>query len=492
MNHPLLLEINTRCWLHELSSLAGRTLTLAEVPAAEFVRWTNLGFTHLWLMGVWETSPRSRAVALETPELRAEFDRALPDWRDVDVAGSPYAIAGYRVSDALGGEAALKQFRQRLLDHGLKLVLDFIPNHLGLDHPWLREHPEFFVQSPSPVPESWRLETEQGAVWIAHGKDPHFPAWTDTAQLDYRRIATREAVRAKLESVAARCDGVRCDMAMLVLNDVFASTWAAFPGGLAPEMEFWAEAIVAVKRERPDFLLVAEAYWGLEARLQTLGFDFTYDKPLCDLLSESRTADVPRHLLETPPGRVEASVHFLENHDEPRIVSRLDFEAHRAAALVVLGLPGLRLLHDGQITGARIHTPVQLARRLAEPPEPNLTRFYQETLTVLADNDVGRGQGVLLRARSAWPGNATQENFVLVQWQTAVPEFDLVVVNLSAQRAQCYAPLSVPALSNYNWSLRDLLGTEVWGRFGTDLERQGLYLDIAPFAAQLFHFQPIH
>jgi len=491
MSHPLLLEINTRCWLREGSGPAGHALTLAEVPEAELIRWQSLGFTHIWLMGVWETSPRSRTVALETPGLRAELDRALPGWQDADVAGSPYAVAGYRVADALGGEVALKQLRQRLHDHGLKLVLDFIPNHLGLDHPWLREHPEFFVQSPGPKPESWRLETERGAVWIAHGKDPHFPAWTDTAQLDYRQAATREAVRADLESVAARCDGVRCDMAMLVLNDVFANTWAAFPGGLAPEPEFWAEAIPAVKRTQPGFLFVAEAYWGLEARLQALGFDFTYDKSLCDLLSERRPADVQRHLLETPPGRVDASVHFLENHDEPRIASRLDLDAHRAAALVVLGLPGLRLLHDGQMIGARIRTPVQLARRLAEPPEPDLARFYRETLEVLADNDVGRGQGVLLRPRLAWPGNGTHENFVLVQWQTAVPEFDLVVVNLSAQRAQCYAPLSLPALSNYNWSLRDLLGTEVWGRCGTDLERQGLYLDVGPFAAQLFHFQPV-
>jgi hypothetical protein len=491
MNHPLLYEINTRCWLRELSERAGRLLTLAEVTAAELARWVQLGFTHVWLMGVWPSGPRSRAAAHASPGLRQDFERVLPGWREDDVSGSPYAIAGYTVADNLGDEAALQQFRQQLHRQGLKLVLDFIPNHLGLDHPWLQQYPEYFVRSPRPLPDTWRLDTAQGAGWIAHGRDPYFPAWTDTAQLDYRRADTRQAMLAQLQSVAARCDGVRCDMAMLLLNEVFARTWAGFPGELGPEPEFWGEAIAAVKRRQPDFLFLAEAYWGLEARLQTLGFDYTYDKSLRDLLCEQRPADVQRHLLQTPPGRVAAGAHFLENHDEPRVAGRLGLAEHRAAALVVLGLPGLRLLHEGQLTGARVRTPLQLTRRPAEPPAPDLARFYQETLEILADNDVGRGQGRLLRPAPAWPGNGTHLDLVLVQWQSALPEFDLVVVNLSPHRAQAYAPLSAPALASYNWSVRDLLGTERWERFGNALERQGFYLDVGPFAAQLFHFAPI-
>ena len=491
MSHPLLYEINTRCWLRELSQRAGRPLTLAGVPESELARWAELGFTHVWLMGVWPSGPRSRAVALGSPELRQAFDQALPGWGEEDVSGSPYAVSGYTVADALGGEAALQHFRQQLCGHGLKLVLDFVPNHLGLDHPWLQEHPEYFVQSPQPRPETWRLDTPQGVCWLAHGRDPYFPAWTDTVQLDYRRADTRQAMLDELQSVAARCDGVRCDMAMLLLNEVIGRTWAGFPGEMPPEPEFWGEAIAAVKRRQPEFLFLAEAYWGLEARLQTLGFDYTYDKPLSDLLCEQRLNDVQRHLLETPPGRVEAGAHFLENHDEPRIAARLGIDEHRAAALLVLGLPGLRLLHDGQLAGARVRTPVQLIRRQPGPGSPELARFYQETLAILADNDVGRGQGTLLRPYPAWPGNATHRNMILIQWQSALPEFDLVVVNLSAQRAQAYAPLRVPSLASYNWSLRDRLGTEHWERFGNDLERQGLYLDVGPFAAQLFHFEPI-
>ena len=137
MNHPLLYEINTRCWLRELSERHQRAITLATVPDAEFARWQQLGFTHIWLMGVWPTGPRARAIALNEPGLRRAYDEVLPGWRDADVGGSPYSIAAYEVMPALGGEAGLKAFRTKLHQHGMKLILDFVPNHMGIDHAWV-------------------------------------------------------------------------------------------------------------------------------------------------------------------------------------------------------------------------------------------------------------------------------------------------------------------------------------------------------------------
>ena len=61
--------------------------------------------------------------------------------------------------------------------------------------------------------------------FIACGRDPFFPPWRDVAQLNYFNPATREAMIGVLTTIAQHCDGVRCDMAMLVLNDVFAQTW---------------------------------------------------------------------------------------------------------------------------------------------------------------------------------------------------------------------------------------------------------------------------
>jgi hypothetical protein len=496
--NPRVYEINTRCWLRDLSEAAGAPVTLASVPESEFARWAQLGFTHVWLLGVWTTGPRSRAAFLEHPHTAGSLRDILPDWRPDDVPGSPYAVAEYRVPDALGGEEGLRQFRARLHRHGLRLLLDFVPNHVGLDHRWVHERPELFVQSRARLPETFAVKAAEGVRWIAHGRDPHFPPWNDTAQLDFRRSDAREAVLGELQAVARRCDGVRCDMAMLLLRDVFAATWKEFPATApAPEAEFWAEAIARTRRA--DFLFVAEAYWDLEPRLQALGFDFTYDKRLTDYLldrhwptAEGRpVADLLRHVLRHDlPGFVQRSVHFLENHDEPRIAARLSREAHRAAALLVLGLPGMALVHEGQLTGAGVRVPVQLGRRPREAPDPTVRALYEELFTALRRTVVGHGLGAILPARPAGADNPTWQHLALVQWQGAGPGFDLVVVNLASHRAQCFAPVAVPGLAARDWRLTDLLGPERHERRGADLAGRGLYLDVPAHAAQLFHCEP--
>jgi len=494
MPHPLLYEVNTRCWLRALSDQRGAPITLANVPDEQLAAWRERGFTHLWLMGVWTSGPRARAEALKPPELRAAYDQVLPGWQEADVGGSPYAIGDYQVPPALGGEAGLAKFRQRLHEHGLKLLLDFVPNHLGLDHAWLKARPELFVQSPSEVPGTFAQPTGAGLRWLAHGKDPYFPPWTDTVQLDYRRAATREAMAQLLQSVAGRCDGVRCDMAMLELSDVFAKTWTAFPpaGQPAPATEFWGAAIPAVRKAHPEFLFLAEAYWGLEGRLQALGFEYTYDKTLYDGLVSRDAAGVQNHLLGMSAGAVAASAHFLENHDEPRIASVLSAAEHRAAALLILGLPGMRFLYDGQLAGARRKAPIQLARCPEEPADPETAKLYDQLLRTLPGTAVGQGRAELSRPRAAWPGNLSAQAFVIVQWQARPPEFDLVAVNLAPHRSQCYAPLSVERLGAHNWAMKDLLGEERYQRSGDDLQSQGLYLDLPAHGAQLFHFEPIN
>lgn len=492
MIHPLVLEINTRCWLQELGDRLGVPVTLANVPDDEFAAWVDLGFTHLWLLGVWTTGPVSRQRALDSAALAEELDRLLPGWQPRDVGGSPFAVASYSVPKALGGEAGLQTFRRRLHERGLKLILDFVPNHVGLDHPWLKEHPDRFVQSPQCLPGTFESGSPRGTAWIAHGKDPNFPPWVDTAQLDYRKPETQRAIAEALESVAARCDGVRCDMAMLELRDVFLAQWQAFPmDGPEAEGEFWDHAIRRIRRTSPELLLLAEVYWDLEARLQALGFNYTYDKRLYDYLLRQNRGEVRRHLQGVGPAFLTASAHFLENHDEPRVAGVLPLPEHRTAALLALGLPGLRLLHEGQLDGARHRVPVQLVRRPQEPVDQEIAAFYEQVLRAVRETAVGRGQGELLPTRSAWPGNASEQDIGVVQWQETPKAFDLVVVNLAPHRSQCYVSLTVPGLSEHNWYMRDLLGSESYQRFGDDLQSQGLYLDLVPHAAQLFHFSPV-
>jgi glycosidase len=496
---PLLYEINTRCWLRELSAKAGQPVTLSSVPKTEFEAWERLGFTHIWLMGVWTAGPRARAEALRHEGLRKEFSAVLPDLRDEDVGGSPYAIAQYQVAAALGGEKGLQEFRRQLNAQGMKLLLDFVPNHLGLDHSWVRERPGLFVQSPGQAPDTFREETVSGLIWLAHGKDPYFPGWSDTVQLDYRLTATREAMTGLLLKVADRCDGVRCDMAMLVLNDVFAKTWQNFPAGKGPadaDQEFWSAAISAVKAVHPDFLFLAEAYWGLESRLQGLGFEFTYDKTLYDRLISRDGQGVQQHLAGLHAVVLGKGAHFLENHDERRIASLIELAEHRAAALIIVTLPGLRFLHDGQLAGAERRIPVQLLRRPSEPEKPEIRSMYEQLLTTLPRTAFGpqaasRNSAITVRPPApSWPGNPTSQNFVVLQAQTEPPAFDLVAVNLAPHRSQCFVPLTVPDLAAREWEMRDLLGDEYYVRAGDDLCKRGVYLDLPPHGAQLFHFQP--
>jgi hypothetical protein len=159
---------------------------------------------------------------------------------------------------------------------------------------------------------------------------------------------------------------------------------------------------------------------------------------------------------------------------------------------MILGLPGMRFLHEGQLTGARRKTPVQLARRSEEPRQAEITNFYNQLLATLRASAVGQGRGQLLRPRAAWSGNPTAQNFVIVQWQSRTPGFEVVAVNLAPHRSQCYAPLTVQHLAAHNWAMKDLLGQEFYKRSGDDLQNQGLYLDLPAHGAQLFQFEPIN
>lgn len=491
--HPLLYEVNARHWLFELSVQLGRDIDLASVPDEAIDGLEHIGVTHLWLMGVWPTGPRARREALTHPALRRAYDDALPGWDEEDVLGSPYAVAAYRPAPLFGGDAGLAVLREQLRERGIKLVLDFVPNHLGVDHPWVRERPELFVRSREQIADAFEQRGPDGAWWIAHGKDPYFPGWTDTAQLDYRRADTRAAMIDALRSVASRCDGVRCDMAMLLLDDVFARTWAHAPAPAdAPRAhgELWSEAIATVRTEHPHFLFLAEVYWDLEHRLCELGFDYAYDKRLYDALAHDRPLDVLPHVLGL--GRENARrAHFLENHDEPRAPVAIPADLHRAAALLTLGLPGMRFLHDGQLEGRRTFARIQLSRRLVEASDVDVARAYANLLADVGESAVGRGEGRVLTPQPAWPDSEAWRSFVLVQWR--VPDrpdrFDLVVVNLAAQRAQCTVPLEAPGLGGHRWTLVDRLGPERWTRDGDELAQRGLYLDVAPRAAQLFAFR---
>ncbi len=490
--HPLLFEANARQWTAALSESRQRDIDLYGVPDDVLDELSALGVTHLWLMGVWPTGPRARQQAMHIASLREAYATALPDWSDEDVVGSPFAIGALHVSPLLGGDGGLAALRARLAERDIAVVLDFVPNHLGLDHPWVAARPELFVQQRARFDGGFVQRDMSGERYIAHGKDPYFPGWTDTAQLDYRRRDTRVAMREQLLSLVDRCDGVRCDMAMLLLNDVFERTWASVPVAadtVRAQGDFWSDAIAAVRARAPTFMFLAEAYWDTERQLCEAGFDFAYDKTLYDLLAHQRGSDVQAHLMALREQNTRRA-HFVENHDEPRIASLLSPEAYKAARLLTLGLPGMRFVHDGELEGRHTFARVQLGRRAQEPHVLDHAAWVK----IVARTGVGRFAPEILQPRAAWHDNDTSRLFTIVQWTDPDDpwRFDLVVVNMGAHRAQCFAPVLLPergAASEARLVLTDKLGNERYVRSAGELRREGLFLDVAGHAAQLFSFE---
>ena len=180
---------------------------------------------------------------------------------------------------------------------GLRLILDFIPNHFNAESNLTKSNPELFLQgTPANHDADSHTFFLQHNTFLAHGKDPYFPAWTDTAQVNYFSPGTHIFMADKLLQIAKFCDGVRCDMAMLILPEIFDRTWGHLKTDDQETPNFWRNAIPRVKAKYPDFIFIAEAYWDMQWNLQQMGFDYTYDKKLLDRLVEGNVHKIKAHL----------------------------------------------------------------------------------------------------------------------------------------------------------------------------------------------------
>jgi hypothetical protein len=486
---PLLYEINARVWLTELSRILRRPVTLDEIPDAELDRLAEMGFDWIWLLSVWRTGPAGQRVSRENPEWRREFENTLPDLRAEDIGGSGFAITGYTVHPDLGGDAALARLRERLRKRGLRLMLDFVPNHTGLDHPWVEEHPEYYVAGTeadlarAPQNYTW-AKRARGDRLLAHGRDPHLPGWPDTLQLDYSNPATQEAMIGELLKIARQCDGVRCDMAMLVLPDVFERIW----GRQAPL--FWPHAIRRVRERVSPFCFLAEVYWDLEWTMMRQGFDYTYDKRLYDRLREGHARPVREHLHAGLDYQSKLA-RFLENHDEPRAAATFAPGMHEAAAVVTYLSPGLRLFHQGQAEGRKKRISPHLVRAPLEPADGTLSRFYDGLLAVLRQPTVRDGQWRLLDCAPAWDGNWTWDCFIAWSWQGGDGQRRLIAVNYAGSQSQSYIRLPFPDLRGRTVRLKDLTAPASYDRDGDDLLSRGLYLDLPPWSYHVFEMSAL-
>jgi glycosidase len=352
-----------------------------QITATELSELAQLGFDALWMMGVWRISEGARKISKITSE---------------DYEGSPYAVPTYEINRELGGSGQFVRLVKRAHAAGLSVIVDFVSNHMALDSPWITQSPDLFIRSDTRARKQSTNEffLHRSGEVVAFGRDPYFSPWNDTAQLDYANEALRTRMIEELKRISSYADGVRCDMAMLVLRDCFRRLWYPLAADSAFDQmmpgEFWDQAVDAVRRVNPDFKFIAEAYWDKENELRTLGFDLCYEKKLYDGLVGHDLGQVLERLRRDSDA-LRGSLYFIENHDEPRAASVFGKSDHLAALALMLSIPGSVLMHEGQMDGKHERLPVQRIRPLAdEPADAALRESYGQLLTITND-DVFKG-----------------------------------------------------------------------------------------------------
>ena len=485
-NYPKIYEINTWPWLTSLSDKFGHDIKLNDIPI-ELLDLEISFFDVVWLMGVWERSPQGKEIALNNEGLQEEFHKALRYFNTQDVVGSPYSVYYYHVSSQLGGLDALKSFREELKTRGILLMLDYVPNHVSVDHLWTLEKSDVFIRgSLDDLMKKPYDFFSVGDTIYAHGRDPNFPSWTDTVQINAFSSDARSKAINTLLSIAQICDGVRCDMAMLMTNSVFSKNWGEKAGTL-PEKEYWEEIIPAVKNKFPDFKFIAEVYWDMEWELIQQGFDYCYDKRLYDCLVSLRAESVRNHLGANIQYQNQL-VRFIENHDEPRAIVTFGYEASKAASVLVLTLPGAKLIFDGQTRGYKVKVPVQLGRGAFEEDNKDIFDFYKKLLRIAPGRDFNTANWSLCEAKSIDGNYVSNNNIITYQWLTNNQRL-LITVNYSPNPSKAHIVIDDISYELFNWGFTDLLTGIKYNYKGENLTKYGLYVELDGWKSHIFRVE---
>lgn len=480
---PSLYEINTRVWLNTLN------LRLIDVPESYWVNLKELGMDYIWLMGIWKTSENNMEKYAFDSGLVEDYNNSLPDWKNEDVIGSPYAIDSYKPNSNIISENELKIFKEKLNKIGLKLILDFIPNHFSAESSLKEIKPEIFLQAQQKnieVDNYTYFNDEKSGIIFAHGRDPFFPAWQDTLQINYFSEEARQFMSNEMEFISDLCDGVRCDMAMLILNNVFANTWSGVINNgnfVKPEKEYWSDLIPKIKAKNENFIFIAEAYWDLEYNLQELGFDYTYDKKLTDRLKYDNVEFIKSHLRAEKSFQFK-SVRFIENHDEKRAVSEFGKLKSMAAATVISTLTGMRFYFDTQFQGCKIKLPVQLGRY----PEFNkcelIENYYLRLLKAINNSTFKLGEWDLIEPIPAWHDDNSYRNFLCWSWKSNNDTF-LVTINYNEKKSQCRVKSNFQ-LKGTTIKFTDELTGDIYKYSTQEINGDGLYVQLLGFKSHIF------
>ncbi len=489
IRNPKLYEINSRVWIKRF----GDNIKLSQIPDEYFKQFLDKGIDIIWLMGIWSTTPEVINECCFSVDLISSYNKALTDWKKEDVIGSPFSIDIYEVDPKLGTSADLKILREQLNKLGLKLFLDFVPNHFSAASRLIKSNPELFLkgdeESLANDPSTFFKPDKNKQDIFAHGRDPFFPAWTDTIQLNYFNHQTHDFMTQQLLNISDKCDGVRCDMAILALNNVFNNTWMGVlnkTGFKFPETEFWSTAIKKVKEKSKDFNFLAEAYWDLEWELQQIGFDFTYDKRLTDRLVSNDISGVKSHL-NAELSFQQKSARFIENHDEQRAITDFGEQRSLAAALLISTIPGMKFYFDGQFEGKKIKLPVQLGREPLEKPLRQVKEYYDKILSILKNKIFIDGEFSKLETWSAGNGNNTYEDLFAFMWKLE-NEIWIIVINYSDTASQARIIFD-PETEKVKITLKDNMNGDKYIRKVDEIRDPGLYVELKGYRSHIFSIE---
>ena len=427
MPTAVLIAKSTYVWLAQLSKRYGRRISrLDEIPDEELATLARRGLNSLWLIGVWERSRASKTL------------KQLCG--NQDAVASAYSLFDYSIAEDLGGEAAYINLRDRAYRHGVRLASDMVPNHMGIDSPWVIEHPEWFVsRQDTPYPaysfngpdlshdarveikiEDHYFEQTDAAVvfrrrdratgdirYVYHGNDGTSFPWNDTAQLDYLNAAVREQVIQTILHVARLFPVIRFDAAMTLAKRHFHRLWFPGPGasGAIPSRaeygmsqaefdrcmphEFWREVVDRVAAEVPGTLLLAEAFWLMEGYfVRTLGMHRVYNSAFMNMMRDEENAkyrSVIKNTLEFDPDIMKRYVNFMSNPDERTAIDQFGKgDKCFGVAAVMATLPGLPMFGHGQIEGFTEKYGMEYYRpRYDETADPWLVERHEREIAPL-------------------------------------------------------------------------------------------------------------
>lgn len=389
--------INTRLWMRELKDKYGQDLTIGQIPDEEWKK-TLENYGIVWLMGIYQPSEKGRELAKNNKE---NYRYALPDiHEEKDVAASPFAITDYSLNlDISRGWNEWDEVVKRLNLMGKKVMIDFVPNHTALDHPWTKKHPEYYIQVNQEVYETnkgdfYPVTGEDGKVrYLAHGKDPYCGSWEDTLQLNYANPQLHQEMKKILIDLSQHSDGIRCDMAMLPTPETFLRTWGWALTNQEKDFirktNFWEKTIPEVKKianltGKNEFIMVAEAYWDRQ-ELESW-FDYIYNGDLYQHLKQitngkCSSEGLKLHLKQilNNNGRRYKDLTYIENHDEDRAIRGIKRDFSKAiATLLAMMDNSLFLVNQGQEMGFSIRPPMQINRFPKENPDNDMIRFYKD------------------------------------------------------------------------------------------------------------------